>query len=112
METKLLTHAIKMATFNTITTIAWHIRLHTSYARADQEAYTLARQILTHTGDIDPRTPGVLTITLDPLPTGRGTRALAELCEHLSATNTTYPGTNRLLRYQIKSAPEPPRTSP
>ena len=112
VETKLLTHAIKMAAFNTITTIARHIRLHTNYARAGQEAYTLARQILTHTGDIDPRTPGVLTISLDPMPTTRQTKAVAQLCEHLNATNTTYPGTNRLLRYRIKTSPEPPRTSP
>lgn len=104
-QTKLVTHAIKIAAFNTITTIARDIRLHTGYARADQEAYTLARQILTHTGDIDPRTPRVLTITLDPLPTGRATRALAQLCEHLTATNTTYPGTNRVLRYQVKDQP-------
>jgi hypothetical protein len=112
VETKLLTHAVKMAAFNTITTLARHIRLHTSYARADQEAYTLARHVLTHTGDIDPRTDGVLTIRLDPMPTARETKAVAELCEHLSATNTTYPGTNRLLRYQIKTGPQPARTSP
>jgi len=112
VETKLLTHAVKMAAFNTITTLARHIRLHTGYARADQEAYTLARHVLTHTGDIDPRTDGVLTIRLDPMPTARETKAVAELCEHLSATNTTYPGTNRLLRYQIKTGPQPARTSP
>lgn len=112
VETKLLTHAVKMAAFNTITTLARHIRLHTSYARADQEAYTLARHVLTHTGDIDPRTEGVLTIRLDPMPTTRQTKAVAQLCEHLSATNTTYPGTDRVLRYQIKTGPQPARTSP
>ena len=105
VETKLLTHAIKMAAFNTITTLARHIRLHTNYARAGQEAYTLARQILTHTGDIDPRTPGVLTISLDPMPTTRQTKAVAQLCEHLTATNTTYPGTDRVLRYHVKERP-------
>lgn len=66
------------------------------------EAHTLARQVLTHPGDIDPRTPGVLTITLNPMPTTRQTRAVAELCEHLTATQTIYPGTNRVLAYAIK----------
>ena len=104
-ETKLITHAIKIAAFNTITSIARAIRVHTSYARAADEAYTLARQVLTHTGDIDPRTPGELTIRLDPLPTPRATAAIAQLCEHLTATKTLYPGTNRVLRYQIKNQP-------
>ena len=101
-ETKLLTHAIKIAAFNTSTAIARAIRVHTSYARANDEAYTLARKVLTHTGDIDPRTDGELTIRLDPMPTRRETAAVVELCEHLTAARTTFPGTNRLLRYQIK----------
>lgn len=102
-ETKLLTHAIKIAAFNTITSIARAIRVHTDYARAEDEAYTLARQVLTHTGDIDPRNDGELIIRLDPSPTPRATAAIAQLCEHLTATGTTYPGTNRRLRYQIKN---------
>lgn len=62
----------------------------------------LARMVLTHSGDIDPRTPGVLTITLEPMPTRRQTRAVAELCAHLTATATVFPGTDRVLRYTIK----------
>jgi hypothetical protein len=46
---------------------------------------------------------GVLTVRLDPLPTRRATTAIAELCEHLTATHTRYPGTNLILRYEIKS---------
>ncbi|MGK2852486.1 MAG: putative transposase [Microbacteriaceae bacterium] len=102
-ETKLLHHCIRMAAFNTATTIARGIRVHTTYARANHEAHALARQILTATGDIDPTADGVLTIRLDPLPTARATAAAAQLCEHLSATNTTYPGTNLTLRYEIKT---------
>jgi len=101
-ETKLIHHAIRMTAFTTITALARDIRLNTSYARAADEAHTLARQVLTHPGDIDPRTPGVLTITLNPMPTTRQTRAVAELCEHLTATQTIYPGTNRVLAYAIK----------
>ncbi len=103
-ETKLLTHTIRMAAFNTITTLARDIRLNTSYHRATDEAHTLARQALTATGDIHPdhRT---LTITLDPLPTPRATAAIRELCEHLNTTNTRYPGTDLTLHYATKSQP-------
>ena len=104
VETKLLTHAVKIAAFNTTTTIARAIRLHTSYARANDEAVTLARKVLTHTGDIDPRVDGELIIRLDPMPTRRETAAVAELCKHLTATETRFPGTDRILRYQIKPA--------
>ena len=45
-----------------------------------------------------------LTITLDPLPTPRATAALAELCEHLTATGTCYPGTNLTLTYRVKTS--------
>jgi hypothetical protein len=106
-ETKLLTHAVKMAAFNTVTALVRDLRTHTGYARAADEAHALIRQVLTATGDIDPDPDaGTLTITLDPLPTPRATHAVAELCDHLTATETRYPGTDLLLRYRIK--PERP----
>jgi hypothetical protein len=103
-QTKLITHAIRIAAFNTATTLARAIRIHTSYARANHEAHTLTRQALTGSGDIDP-SDGVLTVRLDPLPTRRATTAIAQLCEHLTATQTRYPGTNLVLRYEIKTQP-------
>lgn len=103
-ETKLLTHAVKIAAYNTSTALARDLRIHTGYARAGDEAYALTRQVLTHTGDIDPDPDaGTLTVRLDPMPTARATRAVAELCEHLTDTQTRYPGTNLVLRYGIKS---------
>jgi hypothetical protein len=74
------------------------------YARANHEAHTLIRQALTGSGDLDPG-DGVLTIRLDPLPTQRATTAIAQLCEHLTATRTHYPGTDLILRYEVKSRP-------
>ncbi|GAC1380949.1 MAG: hypothetical protein NVSMB43_22270 [Pseudarthrobacter sp.] len=100
---KLLTHAIRMAAFTTETTLARDIRINTGYARAGNEAHTLIRQALTHSGDIDPTEPGYLTIRLDPLPTPRATKAIAELCDHLTATKTRYPGTELTMRYEIKN---------
>jgi transposase len=104
IQTKLITHAIRIAAFNTATTLARAIRVHTGYARANDEAHALIRQALTSSGDIDPG-DGVLTVRLDPLPTRRATNAIAELCEHLTATHTRYPGTNLTLRYEIKNRP-------
>ncbi|BAS08676.1 hypothetical protein AHiyo4_20980 [Arthrobacter sp. Hiyo4] len=46
-----------MAAFNTATTLAREIRTNTGYARATEEAHTLARQALTGSGDIDTTTP-------------------------------------------------------
>lgn len=104
IQTKLITHAIRMAAFNIDTALARAVRVYTGYARADDEAHNLVRQALTGSGDIDPR-DGVLTVRLDPLPTRRATTAIAELCEHLTATQTRYPGTDLVLRYEVKTRP-------
>lgn len=52
-----------------------------------------------------PRTLSAPTIRLDPLPTARATRAAEQLCQHLTATATTYPGTQTTIRYEIKHRP-------
>ena len=84
--------------------MARDIRVHTGYARANHEAHALVRQALTGSGDIDPG-DGTLTVRLDPLPTQRATTAIAQLCEHLTATKTHYPGTDLILRYEVKTRP-------
>jgi hypothetical protein len=104
VQTKLISHAIRIAAFNTATALARAIRVHTGYARANHEAHALVRQALTGSGDIDPG-DGTLTVRLDPLPTRRATAAIAQLCEHLTATRTRYPGTNLILRYEVKNHP-------
>ena len=104
IQTKLITHAIRMAAFNTATALARDIRVHTGYARANHEGHTLVRQALTGSGDIDPGN-GTLTVRLDPLPTQRATNAITQLCEHLTATQTRYPGTDLTLRYEVKTRP-------
>ncbi len=101
-ETKLITHAIRMAACNAETTLAR--ALNGAYARADDEAYALIREALTTSGDITPA-DGTLTIRLDPLSAPRRTRALAALCEKLTATAATYPRTTLTLRYQVKEPP-------
>jgi transposase len=101
-ETKLITHAIRMAACNAETILAR--ALHGHYARAGDEAYALIREALTTSGDIIPGN-GVLHIRLDPLTAPRRTRALAALCQQLSTTRTCYPGTTLTLRYEVKDHP-------
>jgi transposase len=99
-ETKLITHAIRMAAFNTEVMLAR--ALHGHYARADDEAAALIREALTVSGDIIPR-GGQLLVRLDPLSAPRRTRALAALCDQLSTAGTSYPGTGLTLRYEVKN---------
>ena len=101
-QTKLITHAIRMAAYNAETILARALNGH--YARAGDEAYALIREALTASGDIIPG-GGTLTIRLDPLTAPRRTRALAALCDQLNATATRYPGTQLTLRYEIKDHP-------
>ena len=101
-ETKLITHAIRMAACNTETILAR--ALNGSYARAGDEAYALIREALHTSGDITTR-GNVLHIRLDPLSAPRRTRALAALCEQLNTAPATYPGTTLTLHYEVREHP-------
>ncbi len=103
-EAKQITHAIRMAAYNTETALARALDGH--YARAGDEAYALIREALTISGDIIPG-PGQLLIRLDPLTAPRRTKALAALCDQLNQAQACYPGTALVLRYEVKSHPNP-----
>ena len=103
-ETKQITHAIRMAAYNAETTLARALDGH--YARAGDEAYALIRGALTVSGDICPG-DGELLVRLDPLTAPRRTQALAALCDQLTAAGARYPGTDLILRYEVKSHPNP-----
>jgi hypothetical protein len=103
-ETKQITHAIRMAAYNAETALARALDGH--YARAGDEAYALIREALTASGDIIPGN-GELLIRLDPLTAPRRTQALAALCDQLTAAGARYPGTDLILRYEVKSRPGP-----
>jgi len=103
-ETKQITHAIRMAAYNAETLLARALDGH--YARAGDEAYALIREALATSGDICPGN-GELLIRLDPLTAPRRTQALAALCDQLNQARCTYPGTDLLLRYEVKSHPGP-----
>jgi transposase-like protein len=101
-EVKQITHAIRMAAFNAESALAR--ALDGRYARAGDEAYALIREALTTSGDIHPGDSELL-IRLDPLTAPRRTQALAALCEQLSQAASRYPGTDLVLRYEVKSHP-------
>src|SRR5580692_307002 len=103
-EVKQITHAIRMAAYNAETTLARALDRH--YARAGDEAYALIREALATSGDICPGN-GELLIRLDPLTAPRRTQALAVLCDQLTAAGARYPGTDLILRYEVKSRPGP-----
>ncbi len=101
-EVKQITHAIRMAAYNAETLLARGLDGH--YARAGDEAYALIREALTTSGDICPGN-GQLLIRLDPLTAPRRTQALAALCDQLNQAQACYPGTNLVLRYEVKPHP-------
>ena len=101
-EVKQITHAIRLAACNAETLLARALDGH--YARAGDEAYALIRGALTASGDIIPG-HGELLIRLDPLNAPRRTQALAALCDQLNQAASYYPGTNLVLRYEVKPHP-------
>jgi len=103
-EVKQITHAIRMAAYNAETSLARALDGH--YARAGDEACAVIREALAVSGDIQPG-DGALLIRLDPLTAPRRTQALAALCDQLTAAGARYPGTNLILRYEVKPHPSP-----
>lgn len=99
-ERKLVTHAIRMATFNAESALA---RLLAPHFRTD-EARSPLREAFNTPGDLLVH-DGVLDVRLDPLSAPRRTRALAALCEVLTDAEITYPGTGLVLRYSVKPRP-------
>ena len=108
-ETKLIHHAIRIATYNTTRSLVRAIVIDTGYTRADDEAHTLIRTALGGSGDIIPD-HHTLHIRLDPLSAPRHTAALAELCHTLNDTHTVYPSTGLTLHYSVKPH-QPPHTN-
>ena len=101
-EVKQITHAIRMTAYNAETALAR--ALDGRYARAGDEAYALIREALTSSGDIHPGDSELL-IRLDPLTAPRRTQALAALCDQLNQAASRYPGTDLVLRYEVKPHP-------
>jgi transposase-like protein len=100
-ERKRVMDAIRMATYNAESCLARLIAPH--YARAEDEARSLLREIFRSSADLEIE-GHQLRVRIDPLSAPRRTRALAGLCEELTATETVYPGTKLTLVYLVKEA--------
>ncbi len=101
-QVKLLTHAVRMSVYNAESALARLLSPH--FSRADDEARALLREVFQVAGDLQVR-DDVLEVRLNPLSAPRRTRAMAALCEHLTATQTVYPGTRLRLVYSVKTPP-------
>jgi hypothetical protein len=99
-ERKRIHDAVRMATYNAESALARLIRAH--YPRAQDEARTLLAEIFTAPADLQLHGKE-LHVTIHPLSAPRRTRALAGLCADLTATRTTYPGTDLTLVYTVKA---------
>ncbi len=98
-ERKRITDVIRMATYNAQSALARALAPH--YRRADDEAHSLLRETFRASGDIEV-VGDCLHVKLDPLSAPRRSRAIAALCQELTATETLYPGTDLRLVYNVK----------
>ena len=99
-ERKRIHDAIRMATYNAESALARMLAPH--YARAEDEARSLLREAFRTPADLEV-VADELHVRLAPLSAPRRTRAIAALCDDLTATKTLYPGTTLTLVYSIKA---------
>jgi hypothetical protein len=103
-EHKRLVDAIRMATYNTESSLARLLAGH--YRRAHDEARSLLHEAFATPADIQ-LVDGHMHLTLNPLSAPHRTRAVAGLCRDLTDTQTLYPGTDHPLVYAIKNPDDP-----
>lgn len=99
VERKRIHDAVRMATYNAESALARLIGPH--YARAEDEARSLLRETYKISGDLEV-VGQELHVRIAPLSAARRTRALAALCDQLTATETLYPGTDLVLVFSVR----------
>jgi prepilin-type processing-associated H-X9-DG protein len=98
-ERKRIPDAARMAAWNAEHTLARALGAH--YARAEDEAHSLLSEAFSASADLQ-IIGDELHVRLEALSSPRRSRAIAALCAELTATETTYPGTNLRLVYSVK----------
>lgn len=101
-ERKHLSTLIKMVAYQAESDLVALLGPH--YARTDDEGRTLVHELLQAAADLDV-TDSELRVTLRPLSSPHRTLAVAALCEHLTETATTFPGSTLRLRFDIAAPP-------
>ena len=98
-EAKLLTDSLKCAAYRAETALVQ--LLAPTYARTEEEGRALLREVFTSPADLVPdAAAGLLRVRLHSLANPRSNRALAPLCQALTATETCFPGTTLRLVYE------------
>ncbi|HUY25405.1 MAG TPA: hypothetical protein VMV09_08915 [Candidatus Saccharimonadales bacterium] len=100
-EPKLITHAVRLTAYNAESALAR--LLAPFYRRAQDEGRALLREAFKASGDLE-IVDGRLEVRLNHLSAPRRTRALADLCQLLSQSETTFPGTDLVLHYSVKTS--------
>ena len=95
---KRLSDGLKMLAYQVESDLVRAVAPH--YARIDDEGRTLIAAALQSAGDLEV-TGDELRVTLTPQSSPHRTRAIAELCRWLDATEARFPGTALRLRYAI-----------
>jgi transposase len=98
-ERKRIMDAIRMATYNAESALTRLLAPH--YTRAHQEARSLLREVFKASADLQVKANELL-VTINALSAPRRSRAIAALCDDLTATQTLYPGTGLTLVYTVK----------
>lgn len=100
-ERKRIFDAIRLAAYNAESALARLLAPH--YARAEDEARTLLREVFASPADLQV-VGDELHVRIAPLSAARRTRAMAALCAELTATRAVYPGTRLTLVYSAQGA--------
>ncbi len=91
--------AIRTSTWNAEHTLARALGPH--YARAEEGAHGLLAEAFATSPDLQ-IISNELHVSLEPLSAPRRSRAIAALCEEITATETLHPGTNLRLVYLVE----------
>jgi hypothetical protein len=98
-ERKHLTNCLKMVAYQAESELTGLIARH--YRRAEDEGRTLAQTALASTADLLV-TDTELEVVLAPLSSAHRTKAVAALCDELTAQAAVFPGSKLRLRYRVK----------
>ena len=102
-ERKHLTNLIKMLAYQAESDLLAFLSPH--YARSDDEGRTLLHELFRAAADIDV-TDTELRVTLHPFSSPHRTLAVQALCETLTKTAMTFPGSHLRLRFAIHPRPQ------
>jgi hypothetical protein len=100
-ERKLAVDAVRTAAYRAESALLAMLS-DTSFTRDQDEGRAFLQDAFRLSGDLDIAADGEITVTLERMSAPRMTRALAEVCERLTATATRFPGTSSKITYRVR----------